>query len=248
MCDRVRHHYRLLLRVDGRIRFLSHLETTDALLGALRRAGVRLALSEGMRPKPLIKVAMPRPVAVEAWNDIVEVELVDDPGDEAAVAERLAATLPAGLAVHTIERVEGRYRSAASRVVGATWRWVFQPGVSAEVLRDAVEQFHDAGELAVSRSSPKRATRPVDVRQFVDRLEVIAEDDAKVALRGTIRLGDDGSAKPSEVVRALGALAGHECSLHRTIRERIELAPLPDVDAPEGAADVGETHHALLVH
>src|SRR3954471_9711021 len=72
-----RYHYRITIAIEGRVRFLSHLETVDTLLGALRRSGVTLALSPGMRPKPRIKMAMPRPVATEAWSDILEVELTE---------------------------------------------------------------------------------------------------------------------------------------------------------------------------
>src|SRR5665647_1510607 len=43
----LRNHYQLRFSIEGRIRFLSHLETADTLLSAFRRAGVRLALSPG---------------------------------------------------------------------------------------------------------------------------------------------------------------------------------------------------------
>ena len=60
------------------------------LIDVLRRSGVQLALSEGMRPKPRIKVAMPRPVATEAWSDIVEVELQEGVGTTRDLADRRA--------------------------------------------------------------------------------------------------------------------------------------------------------------
>ena len=90
-----RYHYRITITIAGRVRFLSHLETVDTLLGTLRRSGVRLALSSGMRPKPRIKMAMPRPVATEAWSDIVEVELQDET-DVDEFALRLSEAMPAG--------------------------------------------------------------------------------------------------------------------------------------------------------
>jgi len=39
----------LTFAVAGRARFLSHLETVDTLLGALRRAGYDIALLEGVQ-------------------------------------------------------------------------------------------------------------------------------------------------------------------------------------------------------
>jgi hypothetical protein len=63
--------YRITFAVGGRARFLSHLETVDTLLGALRRAGFDIALSKGMRPRPVISLALPRAVGVETLADIV---------------------------------------------------------------------------------------------------------------------------------------------------------------------------------
>ena len=62
--------YRILFEVRGRARFLSHLETVDTLLSALRRGGYQIALSRGMRPRPVISLAMPRAVGVESEAEL----------------------------------------------------------------------------------------------------------------------------------------------------------------------------------
>lgn len=243
---RDRHFYRVTLAIEGRIRFLSHLETVDTLLGALRRSGVKLALSEGFRPKPRIKVAMPRPVAAEAWSDIVEVELQEQVEvDEFALG--LSEALPAGLTLQRCERLDGAYSSAASRVTGATWRWTFGDDVSVPELRDAVEQLRDADEVAVERSSPDKPSRRVDVRRFLGEMTVVGSEGGPPALRAFVRLTETGSAKPEEVVRALGEVTGRTFVPHRTVRESIAIAEpgmggrvaepaLVGADVPDGPA------------
>jgi radical SAM-linked protein len=242
-----RYHYRITVTITGRIRFLSHLETVDTLLGALRRSGVTLALSEGMRPKPRIKVAMPRPVATEAWGDIVEVELTE-PIDDQQFALQLSESLPLGLELVRVERLHGAYVSAASRVAGATWRWTFGPDAPASVLEPAVRELLAADEVQVERPSTKRgqATRRVDVRQYVGDITVLDAPDGCV-VRAFVRLTETGSAKPDEVVRALGAIAGCELAPIRTVREAIAIAEpgtggriaepeLVGADVPDGPA------------
>lgn len=240
-----RYHYRITITIQGRIRFLSHLETVDTMLGALRRAGVTLALSEGMRPKPRIKMAMPRPVATEAWADIVEVELVDAI-DEDQFALQLSEVLPAGLLLQRVERLHGAYVSAASRVAGATWRWNFGPDVAADTLTRAVEQLLAADEVLVERASPKQQARSVDVRRFIGAMTAHDGPDGPF-VRAFVRLTDEGSAKPEEVVRALGAIAGTTLAPQRTVRESIEIAEpgqggrearaeLVGADVPDGPA------------
>jgi len=219
-----RYHYRLELSITGRVRFLSHLETVDTLLGALRRSGVRLALSPGMKPKPRIKVAMPRPVAAEAWNDIVEVELQDQV-DADQFALQLSEVLPAGLGLQRLERIEGSYTSAASRVAGATWRWVLEPGdVDPDALRLGVSQLLAAEEASIERASPGKQARRVDVRRFISDMDVVTGD-GELAVRAFVRLTDAGSAKPEEVMRALGAaMGGLVLNPRRTVRESIAIA------------------------
>lgn len=218
-----RYHYRITISISGRVRFLSHLETVDTLLGTLRRSGVRLALSSGMRPKPRIKMAMPRPVATEAWSDIFEVELQEET-DVDEFALRLSEAMPAGLVLQRVERLEGIYASAASRVAGATWRWTFDPAVIDEAtLRDAVATMTDAQELLVRRSSPRKRSRDVDVRRFLGDIDVHATGD-ELVVRAFVRLTDEGSAKPEEVIRVLGATVGRELTPLRTVRETIAIA------------------------
>ena len=78
--------------VTGRGRFLGHLDRMEAFRRAVRRAGGRLALSAGMRPKPLLSLALPLGVGVEGLEELCEFELAEEPA--AGFAERLAAALP----------------------------------------------------------------------------------------------------------------------------------------------------------
>lgn len=240
-----RFHYRITITIEGRIRFLSHLETVDTLLGALRRSGVTLALSEGMRPKPRIKMAMPRPVATEAWADLVEVELQEEI-DADRFALQLSEVLPAGMVLQRVERLHGAYASAASRVAGATWRWRFGPDVSATDLEDAARQLRAADEVQVERASPGKQPKRVDVRRFLGDVHVAAGEEGP-QLRAYVRLTEAGSAKPEEVIRALGVVSGRSFAPTRTVRESIAIAEpgtggrvaepeLVGADVPEGPA------------
>lgn len=240
-----RYHYRITITIEGRIRFLSHLETVDTLLGALRRSGVALALSEGMRPKPRIKMAMPRPVATEAWADLVEVELQEEI-DADRFALQLSEVLPAGMVLQRVERLHGAYASAASRVAGATWRWQFGNDVTGGDLETATAQLLAADEVLVERSSPGKQPKRVDVRRFLGDVHVVATGDAPT-LRAYVRLTEAGSAKPEEVIRALGVVSGRTFAPARTVRESIAIAEpgtggrvaepeLVGADVPEGPA------------
>lgn len=237
-----RFRYQVRFAVEGRIRFLSHLETADTLLSSLRRCGVRLALSQGMKPKPLIKVAMPRPVAVEAWDDVVEVELAEFV-DTNELGAMLSRVLPAGIAVHAVRRMAATDKSAASQVSGATYRTTLAD-VGLHELSGWVHEFLGRDRVPVDRSTPKQR-REVDVREYVHEMQAVgsadaagADDTGEVAVRFHCRLTETGSAKPEEVVRALAGVAGRELTVTRTIRESIALSS-------DGAATTESARRAL---
>src|SRR5680860_796717 len=98
----------------GRARYLAHLDTMELFRRAIRRAGGRLALSGGMRPKPLLSLAMPRGVGVEGLAELAEFTLQGPPVPE--FAERLQEALPDGFRVRGFEPYH-HARSAAARVV-----------------------------------------------------------------------------------------------------------------------------------
>jgi radical SAM-linked protein len=223
MIEPVRNRYELRMSIEGRIRFLSHLEMVDTLLAALRRSGVTLALSQGMRPKPLIKLAMPRPVGVEAWDDIVEVELAE-PVDPDQFALALGSTLPAGVSLLAVAQLPADHISASARVAGATFRVVLT-GAPADDLRTAAKAALSADQLVLQRVSPKRR-RTVDVRPAIGEIVVLDGESANdtCAVRFTTKLTEEGSARPAEVVEVLSKSLGRDLLVTRIVREQIHLA------------------------
>ncbi len=72
--------YLATFTVHGRGRFIGHLDRAEVFRRAVRKAGARLALSEGMRPKALLSLALPLAVGVEGLGEMAEFELAEDPG------------------------------------------------------------------------------------------------------------------------------------------------------------------------
>ncbi len=229
-----RYRYRIRYSITGRIRFLSHLETVDTLLGSVRRAGYEPALSQGMKPKPRISIAMPRPVAVEGLGELVEVELTTQPTPEQLHAD-LAGTLPAGIVIELVEEVPTGRRYVAGAVTGARYLLLLDApgdgGPDPEQLAGIVERFAASDELVVARRTPSQH-RDVNVAALVEDMHV-AEVPAGAAARGWptaaaigfyLPLADGGSARPSEVVTALERLAGHDLGMPRIVRLEVHTS------------------------
>ena len=204
--------YRLTFAVSGRARFLSHLETVDTLLSALRRAGYDIALSRGMRPRPSISLALPRAVGVESEAEIADVDIEGDPPAE-EVGARLAPQLPDGLDVLAVARASGK--SPASRLDSV--RYAIEVAADRD-WAEAARRYAAAEEATVVRRSPK-GERRVDVKRYC--AEVSHEPPWLVA---DVRITPDGTARPEEVATAVAAtLAGEPPRPKRLVRRRIVL-------------------------
>jgi radical SAM-linked protein len=202
--------------VAGRARFLSHLETVDMLLGALRRAGFEIALSQGPKPRPVIALALPRAVGVESLGELADVELLGE-HDPAEVGERLANRLPMGVTVLDAEPASGK--SAASRVAAV--------GYAADVADDldwnaALAAFEDAAEAIVVRTAPDKPDKRVDVKHFCASAHHEPE-----RLVFEIELSQAGTARPEEVVQAVAAAIGATPTINRLVRTEIVLRAEP---------------------
>jgi radical SAM-linked protein len=204
----------LRLAIRDRARFLSHLEMVDLLLAAFRRAGYEVALSQGMRPKPVISLALARGVGIASEDERCTIELHGGPHDPAVLLERLAATCPRG-----VVPLEARPAGPKGMAVGATYR--IELAAPPEVVARAVDAYRASDELPIERRSPKQR-RTVDVRRHAP--EPRLEDGAVVV---AIAIHDDGSAKPEEVVRALSQCAGEDLPVAGITRLAVDIAPKP---------------------
>jgi radical SAM-linked protein len=208
--------YRITFAVRGRARFLSHLETVDTLLSSFRRAGYGIALSRGMKPRPVIALALPRAVGVESEAELADVELVAA-AECGEIASKLAGQLPEGLSLISIEPAEGK--QAASRVCAVE----YLVDVAGDIdWDDALNRYAAADQAVVTRSAPNKAAKRVDVRSFCSQIERVPS-----GLAARIELTEAGTARPEEVATAVAATIGATPTITRIVRTQIVLRETP---------------------
>jgi len=238
--------------VHGRSRFLSHLDRLEVFRRAVRRAGGRLALSEGLRPKPRLSLALPLAVGMEAEEEVCEFVLAEAPPHD--FVERLKRSLPVGTCLLELrERQDTRPLAAA--VVGASYEVLVRvekengaascegeasstaaekSGSGAEKdggelsdpgarVRRAAERFREATELVVHDQREGRL-RELDLKRYVDEVQVYPQEGDVVLLSFQARVTPAGTARPEQVVRTLGELAGIPLHLLAATRTRIHFA------------------------
>jgi radical SAM-linked protein len=227
--------YRMHFSKTGRARFVAHLDTLSCLVRAVRRAGFELAYTEGMRPKPVLSLAMPLGVGVEGEDEICDFSLRQR-APLTELAKRLGGELPQGIELKSVGPSMDRTKSA-SRVEELQYR-ILLPGAPPG-LEGAIERFNKARELSVLRKRPK-GDKEVDVKRFVGEVRPLADGSG---IEFAMSVTEDGTARPEEVIELLARLSEQDIAIGRVVRTGIKLreeaAPAPPRRRPPGRGGPG---------
>ncbi|HEV2972323.1 MAG TPA: TIGR03936 family radical SAM-associated protein [Pirellulales bacterium] len=202
----IRQRVRIRFTKQGDLRWLSHRDLMRTWERLFRRAAVPLGMTEGFHPKPRMNFPSALAVGIAGDDEMLEVEL-----SEAWAAERLqdaiAAHAPPGLEVTHVEVMPpGSKKAQAVRVA-------FEAQVPEPRRAAAAERI--AAFLSMASCEIGRAGRsaPLDLRPLVEELSLV---DGTLKMR--LRVDREGSARPREVLAAVGLedLELEGCPLTRT--------------------------------
>lgn len=193
-------------RIAGPVRFLSHAETLRVLQRACARAALPVRYTEGFNPHSRLSLPLPRPVGVEADEELLvarvrEVEPIEDrPGREAAIGQALAEELPDGMEVLAVALTASNasfHPRCAEYVLPV--RGADDPERKA-ALEDAIKTVMNSQSCTVERASPGRKTpRRIDVRGFLCSIRL---ENANLIVQHLT--GASGSIRVEEILRLFG--------------------------------------------
>jgi radical SAM-linked protein len=199
--------YRIRFTKTGRLRFLSHHDLMRLFERALRRTGLPLRMTEGYNPHPVIAFPTALGLGIESLDEVLEFELSSWSAPR-LIEKALGEQLPEGVSVVSAEAFDRKDRSCIEFVE-------YQaecPGQGA-ALPGGIQKFLALSECPVERASDK-GSKTVDIRRYV--LAADCEGD-RAFLR--IRVTDQGTAKPEEVLRALGVQVDGSVRIRKTFTE-----------------------------
>jgi radical SAM-linked protein len=187
-CDKAR----IRFAKGGHLRLVSHRDLLKCFERVLRRAELPVHHSQGFHPMPRMVFAMSLGLGIIGLSEVLELEF-DGPVEPDDLARRLAAQMPPGLEILSVQRIAVK---ASAQVRRAGYR-VSVPGERAAELAPRIDTLLSTPELWVERTRP--AARRFDLRPFIS--ELCLNDQT---LEMMLWVTPNGAARPDEVLALLG--------------------------------------------
>lgn len=207
---------RITFAKQGPLRYTGHLDLHKLWERAVRRAGLPLAYSQGFHPQPKMNIAAALPLGFSSLCEVLDMRLKEEvPLD--GLGERLQDTLPAGIRVSNVERVEDSLPALQTQVTSAEYKVTLMESVDQSELERRI------GALMDSESLPRqRHGKPYDLRPLIEEISLTSPSSLaplplgerrQIFIRLSAREGATG--RPEEVLDALG-IPFEEARIERT--------------------------------
>ena len=207
----LRIRYRIRFAKTDLLRWISHRDLARLWQRLLRRAQLKLSMTEGFHPKP--RVAFPSALAlgVESLDEVVEIELAEQmtPHD---LLLRLDADQQPGLTIKSVTQVpEG---SSKAQLQASDYKISIVDDADTTAVQAAIERLMKQNTVSVER---KKSTLTVRVTEQITQLEVTGD-----VIQLQLAASQAASLRPGDVLDLLGF--GDWIELGTLIRRtRVEL-------------------------
>jgi radical SAM-linked protein len=212
---------------------LSHLDTAEHILRAIRRSRLPVLYSQGHRPRPRIGFSPACPTGISSDAEYFEAACCGFP-DAQHYRVKLNRVLPDGLEVLEARDIPVGTPPFNEILAATTYHVLLAEQLDRAVLDQRLQAFFSAPQVII-RLRRKGKGKLVDARQLIDRAELTGD-----GLRLTLGFGRGGTLKISEAIAALlGREALPKARAHK-VCVRLGDTPHPPIKAqpPSGAPHV----------
>jgi radical SAM-linked protein len=187
--------FRSRLTKLGPIRFLGHLDFSQGINRAFRRAGIPLVFSQGFHPLPKIAFGPPLPVGYESWAEYLDFH-VGGKFQPGKALMGLNEVLPQGVEFLEIEEIPLSFPSIFDSMIHILYNIVFPEPV--DLPAEKITGFGKADSFWINWSRKKK---DIDLKKFVESVTLVDERTVQIRMLSSTQ----GTLRPEE---ALGYLLG----------------------------------------
>lgn len=169
--------YVITFSKTGIICYISHLDLMRMFKRTFKKAGIRLAYSQGFNPHPKMGFAQPLSLGYWGLEELMEFETVDDYEPE-KIKNIIAPMMPEGINITDCRELVGIRKTLAANTIAAEY-------IIAVPLKNSLEETGDdirakyMGQpqiIALKKQKKKKELAQVDIKPMIRRIDFISEE------------------------------------------------------------------------
>ncbi len=192
-----RYKTRMRFTKTGNVRFIGHLDLMRFFQKAVRRAGLKVAYSQGYSPHQLMSFASPLGVGQTTDGDYIDIEFEPDEAEPQIIMERLNSVLTDEVFITGIEKMPEGFKNSMALLKSAAYMITAKPkainkdesdsrnrqtnnksgnnGVFFSGYEQKFEDFYDQNEIIVTKKT-KKSERTIDLKPAIQAHAYTIED------------------------------------------------------------------------
>ena len=201
-------------------RFLSHLETSSALIRGIKRSGLSFVYSEGFHPHPKISFPFATSVGMESHGEYADIQIESPGGDIEKFIQKTNSFLPSGLKIMNIREIQPNTDSLSKIIKGFKYEIVLPEKIPLEKeevvgsLDKKIETFLGSDEFIILRVKKEKRTKR-NIRFLVDKLLFNRKDNR---IEVSLLFGKEGGVRPFEILTQILGLSNDMAKMARVIK------------------------------
>lgn len=200
--------YAVKFSKQGYICYTSHLDLLRLFKRAIKKAGIKLAYSQGFNPHPKMGFAQPLSLGYSSVCEYLEFETAEN-YDTTILRSLLEDQMPEGIALQACKKMDGQKKSLAARTVGAEYIIGIPMGMVPEKsANEILEAFLAQEEIMVPKRQKKsKKMKDVDIRGKIRFLNGVYEGE-NLIMTANLDSGSESNLSPELLIQALVKFMG----------------------------------------
>lgn len=171
---------RVLYKKTGDISYISHLDIVKLMERVSRRAGIKLAYSQGFSPHPKTSFSPALSVGMHSFCEYMDLELEDESIDLQELLDRYNEASVEGIDFIKAKKMEDSTGSIVAFLTNSVYEFDFEYYSldDFEKIREAIEKISDENEIMLERTSKSGNKIQYNIKEMIQKIEVY--DDKKI--------------------------------------------------------------------
>ena len=189
--------YLIKFTKKNEVKYISHLDTMRTLSRAFKRAELPLSYSKGFNPHASISSASPLSVGISSTAEYADIEL-DEDLNRNVILERLNSSLPSGMRILNVVKIEEKMPAAMSSVYKALYSIVLKHDTGKEEILKIIDEIFDLKEIKIMKKT-KSGEKLTDVRPLINNIIISDIDESNITFKCLLSSGSRGNLNPEVV-------------------------------------------------